>query len=104
MVLDVEGNLVSIHFSNTAGMRSGDRWKIRRVRKEVKDAAGNVVGKLFDDIGEVVVTEVQPQMIVGKYTGAKPAQQNDYAVKITNVAPAASTAPPRKVAPRVKKP
>ena len=104
MVLDVEGNLVSIHFSNTAGMRSGDRWKIRRVRKEVKDPAGNVVGKLFDDIGEVVITEVQPQMIVGKYTGAKPAQQNDYAVKITNVAPAASTAPSRKIAPRVKKP
>jgi curli biogenesis system outer membrane secretion channel CsgG len=103
-VLDVEGNVVSIHFSNTAGMRSGDRWKIRRVRKEVKDAAGNVVGKLFDDIGEVVITEVQPQMIVGKYTGAKPAQQNDYAVKITNVAPAASNAPSRKVAPRVKKP
>jgi hypothetical protein len=74
------------------------------VRKEVKDAAGNVVGKLFDDIGEVVITEVQPQMIVGKYSGAKPAQVNDFAVKTTQSAPAPSTAPYRKVAPRVKKP
>jgi curli biogenesis system outer membrane secretion channel CsgG len=104
MVLDVDGDLVSIHFSNTAGMSSGDRWKIRRVRKEVKDAAGNVVGKLFDDIGEVVITEVQPQMIVGKYSGSKPAQKDDYAVKITKNAPASSTAPSRKVAPSKKKP
>ena len=104
MVLDVEGNVVSMHFSNTAGMRSGDRWKIRRVRKEVKDPAGNVVGKLFDDIGEVVITEVQPQMIVGKYSGSKPAQVNDFAVKITQSGPAPSTAPPVKAAPRKKKP
>ncbi|MGE0885506.1 MAG: CsgG/HfaB family protein [Blastocatellales bacterium] len=87
-VVYANGEVITIYHSSTAGMKVGDKWKIRRVREELKDANGNVVGKLFDDLGEALITEIQPTMLVGKYSGAKPAEKGDHAVKLTVGSPA----------------
>ncbi|HKX27670.1 MAG TPA: CsgG/HfaB family protein [Blastocatellia bacterium] len=102
-VIDVEGTQISIQLSATTGMRPGDKWKIRRLRKEVKDGEGHVIGKLFDDIGVVEIVEVQPQMLVGKYAGNPAPQKDDYAFKLSESAPSNPAAPPAKAQPIHKK-
>ncbi len=103
-VIYANGEVITIYHSSTAGMKVGDKWKIRRVREELKDANGNVVGKLFDDLGEAIITETQPTMLVGKYSGAKPAEKGDHAVKLTVGGGAPSNSPKRNSPARGKRP
>jgi Curli production assembly/transport component CsgG len=86
MVVDVEGSQISIYLPATAGTRPGEKWKIRRFRKDVTAPNGDVIGKHYDEVGEVIITDVQPKMLVGSYSGAKPALKNDSALKVTVIA------------------
>jgi curli biogenesis system outer membrane secretion channel CsgG len=71
---------VIINVGSRGGVKVGDRLEVRRKVREVRDpATGRVIRAVEDKIGEMVVTEVDEQSAVGKYTGAGPAKVGDTA-------------------------
>jgi len=58
-------------------LKVGDRLQVSRKVREVKDpATGKVLRSIEDQLGVVVLTEVDEQSSVGKYTGP-PAKVGD---------------------------
>jgi curli biogenesis system outer membrane secretion channel CsgG len=62
---------VIVNVGSRAGLKVGDRLEVRRKVREVRDpATGRVLRAIEDKVGELVITEVDEQSAVGKFTGA----------------------------------
>jgi curli biogenesis system outer membrane secretion channel CsgG len=78
LVADVSGNTLILNIGSTAGVKVGDRLKVTRPVREVRDpATGKVIRRIEEPVGEVVITEVDASSSVGTFTGAQPAKVGD---------------------------
>jgi len=69
---------VVINVGSRAGVKVGDQLQVRRKVREIKDpSTGKVIRSVEDAIGTLVVTEVDEQSAVGKFTGPSPAKVGD---------------------------
>jgi len=69
---------VVINVGSRAGVKVGDRLVIKRAVREIKDpGTGRVIRRVEDQVGDLVITEVDAQSAVGKFTGSKPAKVGD---------------------------
>ncbi|MFN7996058.1 MAG: CsgG/HfaB family protein [Bryobacteraceae bacterium] len=69
---------VVINVGSRAGLKVGDRLEVRRKLREIKDpATGKVLRSVEDAVGTLVITEVDEQSAVGKFTGGTPAKVGD---------------------------
>jgi curli biogenesis system outer membrane secretion channel CsgG len=62
---------VIINVGSSAGVRVGDRLVVKRGGRKITDpATGKVLRQVEDAVGEMTITEVDPQSAVGKFSGA----------------------------------
>jgi curli biogenesis system outer membrane secretion channel CsgG len=72
-----DGTLV-LNVGSKSGVKQGAQLQVKRKVREVKDpATGKVLRLIEEPVGSLVITEVDEQSAVGKFTGAKPAQVGD---------------------------
>lgn len=78
LVADVSGNTVILNIGSAAGVKVGDRLKVTRPVREVRDpATGKVIRRIEEPVGEVVITEVDASSSIGTFTGSQPAKVGD---------------------------
>jgi curli biogenesis system outer membrane secretion channel CsgG len=78
VVADSTGGTVVLNVGSRKGLKVGDRLEVRRKIRDVRDpATGKILRSIADRVGEVVVTEVDEQSAVGRYTGTVPAKVGD---------------------------
>jgi curli biogenesis system outer membrane secretion channel CsgG len=78
LVADYSDGTVIVNVGSQAGVKVGDKLKIKRVTREVKDpATGKVLRRIEETLGEVTITEVDATSAVGTYAGATPPQVGD---------------------------
>jgi curli biogenesis system outer membrane secretion channel CsgG len=78
LVADVSGDTIIINAGSRVGLKVGDKLLISRSNREVKDpATGRVIKRIEDQIGEMVVTEVDDSSATGKFSGAGRPQVGD---------------------------
>jgi len=78
LVADASGGELILNVGSQAGVKVGDRLKITRTGREIKDpATGKVIRRVEESLGEVVITEVDEQSAVGKYSGTAPVKVGD---------------------------
>ncbi len=71
LVADVSSDTLVLNVGAKAGVRAGDRLAIRRLTREIKDpATGQVIRRLFETVGECVVTEADEISAVAKFSGS----------------------------------
>ncbi len=71
LVADASGGTLILNVGSRAGVKVGDRLAVKRRIRQVKDpATGRVLRSIEDNVGEVVITEVDEQSSVGKFSGA----------------------------------
>ena len=72
-----DGTLI-INIGSAAGVKVGSQLVVKRNVKDVKDpATGRVIRHLEDTIGALMITEVDAQSAVGKFTGPGKPQVGD---------------------------
>ncbi|MDM7998352.1 MAG: CsgG/HfaB family protein [Acidobacteriota bacterium] len=78
LVADASGGELILNVGSRAGVKVGDRLKITRTGREIKDpATGKVIRRVEEPLGDVVITEVDEQSAVGKYDGTAPVKVGD---------------------------
>jgi curli biogenesis system outer membrane secretion channel CsgG len=78
LVADATGGTLVINVGSRAGVKVGDRLRVLRVGREIKDpATGQVIRRAEQQVGEMVVTDVDEQSAGGTYNGAAPAKVGD---------------------------
>ena len=78
LVADATGDTLVLNVGAKAGLKVGDRLSVKRTGREIRDpATGKVIRRIEESLGDVVITEVDDQSAVGKYTGASPAKTGD---------------------------
>jgi curli biogenesis system outer membrane secretion channel CsgG len=78
LVADVSGDTLIINAGSRVGLKVGDKLLISRSNREVKDpATGRVIKRIEDQIGELVITEVDDSSATGKFSGAGMPQVGD---------------------------
>jgi curli biogenesis system outer membrane secretion channel CsgG len=78
LVADATGGILILNVGSKAGIKVGDKLAVVRTGREVRDpATGKVIRRIEESLGEVVITEVDEQSAVGKYSGASPAKVGD---------------------------
>jgi curli biogenesis system outer membrane secretion channel CsgG len=78
LVADASGNVLVLNIGSRAGLKVGDRLQVRRKIRDVRDpATGKVLRSIENQVGEVVITEVDEQSAVGNFTGAGAAKVGD---------------------------
>jgi len=78
LVADYSGGTVIINVGSQAGVKVGDKLKIKRVSREVKDpATGKVLRRIEETLGEISISEVDATSAVGTYAGATPPRVGD---------------------------
>ena len=78
LVADATGGTLILNVGTKAGVKVGDRLKVSRAVREVRDpATGKVIRRVEDKLGEVVINEADESSSVGTYTGATPAKVGD---------------------------
>jgi len=78
LVADATGGILIMNVGSSAGVKVGDRLLVTRKVREIKDpTTGAVLRSIEDNLGEVVITEVDAVSSVGAYTGATPAAVGD---------------------------
>ncbi len=71
LVADVSGDTLVLNIGAGAGVKVGDRLAVKRSKREIKDpATGKVIRRIEDNVGEIVITEVDASSSVGKFAGA----------------------------------
>lgn len=69
---------VIINVGSRGGLKVGDRLEVRRKLREVRDpASGKVIRSVEDKLGDMVITEVDEQSAVGKFTGSSQPKVGD---------------------------
>ena len=78
LIADATGNNIVINVGSRAGLKVGDRLKVTRVGREIKDpATGRVIRRAEQPVGELVITDVDEQSAGGTFTGSAPAKVGD---------------------------
>lgn len=78
LVADVAGDTVILNVGTKAGVKVGDRLRVERPVREVRDpSTGKVIRRITDQVGEVAVTEADEASSVGKFTGSAPPKVGD---------------------------
>lgn len=78
LVADVNGDTLVLNVGSKAGVKVGDKLSVVRTGREIRDpSTGKVIRRIEEALGEVVITEVDEQSSVGKYTGTAPAKVGD---------------------------
>jgi len=78
MVADATGGTVILNVGSRAGVKVGDRLTLRRPVREVKDPeTGKILRRVENNLGVVVITEVDEVSSVGTYSGTTPAKVGD---------------------------
>ena len=78
LVADATGDTLILNIGSKAGLKKGDKLQVARATREIRDpGTGKVIRRIEDKLGEVVITEVDEQSAVGKYTGTQPAKVGD---------------------------
>jgi curli biogenesis system outer membrane secretion channel CsgG len=71
MIADVSGNTLILNVGRNNGLQVGDRLKVNRTGKEIKDpATGKVLRRVDTQLGEVTLTQVDDTSSEGTYAGA----------------------------------
>jgi curli biogenesis system outer membrane secretion channel CsgG len=71
MVADVSGNTLILNVGKNNGVQAGDKLKVNRTGKEIKDpATGKVLRRVDTPLGEVTITQVDDASSEGTYSGA----------------------------------
>jgi len=66
-ILDVEGpNQIYIDGGQDGGLNVGDSFNVYRVTKEIKDDDGNVLDRVEEPVGKIVVTKVMSKSAVAE--------------------------------------
>jgi curli biogenesis system outer membrane secretion channel CsgG len=78
LVADATGGELVLNVGSKAGVKVGDRLKIVRTGREIRDpSSGKVIRRTEEALGEVFITEVDEQSAVGKYNGTIAAKVGD---------------------------
>jgi curli biogenesis system outer membrane secretion channel CsgG len=79
MVADVNGNTLIVNVGKNSGLQVGDKLKVNRTGKEIKDpATGKVLRRVDTPLGEVTLTEVDDTSSEGTYAGAPGVKVGDH--------------------------
>ena len=71
LVADVSGNTLVITAGSKAGLKVGDKLQVKRIGREIKNpATGQVIKRVEEPLGELVITEVDADSGTGTFTGA----------------------------------
>jgi hypothetical protein len=82
LVADVSGSTLVLNVGSKAGIHVGDRLKVMRTGREIKDpATGNVLRRTDTPVGEVAITEADEASSVGTFSGSVPAMVGDHVKK-----------------------
>jgi len=82
LVADVSGATLTLNVGSSAGVKVGDKLKISRVGREIKDpATGKVLRRVESPLGEVAITEVDETSSVGTYSGTPGVKVGDHVKK-----------------------
>ena len=82
LVADVTGDQIVVNVGSRAGLKVGDRLEVRRKAREIRDpASGRVIRRVEDTVGSIVLTDVDEQSSVGKFSGSTAPKVGD-AVKL----------------------
>jgi hypothetical protein len=67
MIADIDGKTVTLNQGNAAGFKVGQKVKISRKDKEIKDpASGKVIRVKYKNIGSIEITNVADKYAEGK--------------------------------------
>ncbi|MBS1876073.1 MAG: curli production assembly protein CsgG [Acidobacteria bacterium] len=78
LVADVSGGSIVINVGSRGGVKVGDRLKVMRVGREIKDpATGRVLRRAEETLGELVITDVDEQSAGGTFSGRGPVKVGD---------------------------
>lgn len=79
LVADVNGKTLILNVGKSNGVQVGDKLKIGRTTKEIKDpATGNVLRKVDTPLGTVTITEVEDASSEGTYSGLSGVKVGDH--------------------------
>lgn len=79
MVADVNGNNLILNVGKNNGLQVGDRLKVNRAGREIKDpATGKVLRRVETPLGEVTITQVDDTSSEGTYAGAPGVKVGDH--------------------------
>ncbi len=74
-VVDVQGNSLMISAGSGEGVNAGEVFEILESIREVKDpTTGEVLDRVTEKRGELVISSVRDKVSLGNYTGTAPAQ------------------------------
>ncbi|HWQ54261.1 MAG TPA: CsgG/HfaB family protein [Bryobacteraceae bacterium] len=69
---------VIVNVGSRSGLKLGDRLEVKRKLREVRDpATGKVIRSVEDKLGDMVITELDEQSAVGKFTGSSQPKVGD---------------------------
>ena len=78
LIADVSGSQLVLNIGSRAGVKVGDHLEVRRKQREITDpATGKVLRRIEEKVGDVVITEVDEQSSVGRYSGTGTAKVGD---------------------------
>jgi curli biogenesis system outer membrane secretion channel CsgG len=78
LVADAADGVLVLNVGSRAGVKVGDRLKVVRTGREIRDPATHkVIRRVEEQLGEVVITEVDELSSVGKHSGSTPAKVGD---------------------------
>lgn len=82
MVADVTGNDLILNVGKNNGIQVGDRLRVSRAGKEIKDpATGKVLRRVDSPIGEVIITQADEMSSEGTYTGTPGVKVGDHVTR-----------------------
>jgi curli biogenesis system outer membrane secretion channel CsgG len=82
LVADVSGATLVLNVGSKAGVKKGDSLQVMRTGREIKDpATGKVLRRTDTALGNVTITEVDPDSAVGTYSGEPGVKVGDHVKK-----------------------
>jgi curli biogenesis system outer membrane secretion channel CsgG len=79
LVADVNGNDLVLNVGRNNGLQVGDKLKVNRTGREIKDpATGKVLRRVETPLGEVTITQVDDTSSEGTYAGAPGVKVGDH--------------------------
>ena len=77
-VIDVDGSELTLDVGGAAGVKVGDTLVVGRITREITNPdTGEVIRRVEEQLGSVVITEVDAQFSVGNYSGSSTAAVGD---------------------------
>ena len=78
LVADVSGNTIIINLGSKAGLKVGDKLRILRTGRTITDpATGQVIRRVEDELGQLVLTSVDETSAEGTFTGKTAPNRGD---------------------------